>query len=59
LVWRSVTDAYCKIPLGDDPADLGPEALNRASTLTLVDFYILKVLLNILLTYIFWKIKNG
>ncbi|KAK4825411.1 hypothetical protein QYF61_027177, partial [Mycteria americana] len=43
----SVTVAYCKIPLGDDPSDLDPEAFNRASTITIVDFYTFKVLLNI------------
>lgn len=26
LVLRFVADAYCKIPLGKDPSDLGPEA---------------------------------
>ncbi|GAB0210337.1 hypothetical protein GRJ2_003499500 [Grus japonensis] len=47
LVWRSVADAYCKIPLGDDLSDLDPEAFHRASTIHEVHFYTFKVLFNI------------
>jgi len=42
-----VSDAYCDFFLGDDPSNLDPEAFDRASTITAVDFYTFKVLLNI------------
>lgn len=43
LVWRPVADASCKILLGDDPCDLEPEALDKASIITPFNFHILKV----------------
>lgn len=36
-----------RIPLGDDLSDFDSQAFNRASTITTVDFYTVKVLLNI------------
>lgn len=38
MVWRSVADAWSKIPLGNVPSDLDPEAFDRASIVTVVDF---------------------
>jgi len=47
FVWRSVADAYCKIPFGDYPSDLDPETFDTASTITVDEFCTFRVLLNI------------
>ena len=47
MVWRLVGDVYCMTPLGDHPCDVDPEAFDRASTITILDFYVFRVLLNI------------
>lgn len=47
LVWRSVAGSSCKILLGDDPCDLEPEALDKASIITVLDFCPFKTLFNL------------
>lgn len=47
LVWRSTVDTSCEILLRDDPCDLKPEALDKASSITVLDFCPFKALFNL------------
>lgn len=46
MVWRSISDPYCNMSLGDSPSDLDSEAFDRTSTIITDDFHTFKVLLN-------------